>query len=190
MLLADFHIHTTWSDGQHDLAEVVALFGRSGHDVIAITDRVTRATFAAYREEIEREKRRALDEYGMIVVAGIELKTDDTHLLALGVDEFISTDGTVDELLDRAHRMSRAVVACELQDPFAQRVDLWEFPSIDFARHRYIGSSDFHTAEHVYAWKTLVPSRPNEMALFRALNQGTGLAVTRLEPPLFAGVGA
>ena len=40
MLLGDFHIHTTWSDGRHSLPEVVDLFGRSGHDVIAITDHV------------------------------------------------------------------------------------------------------------------------------------------------------
>src|SRR5690349_14020633 len=38
MLLADFHIHTTWSDGKLPMGEVVDLFGRSGHDVIAITD--------------------------------------------------------------------------------------------------------------------------------------------------------
>ena len=38
MLLGDFHIHTTWSDGRHSLPEVVDVFGRTGHDVIAITD--------------------------------------------------------------------------------------------------------------------------------------------------------
>ena len=40
MLLADLHIHTTWSDGKLSMGEVVDLFGRSGHDVIAITDHV------------------------------------------------------------------------------------------------------------------------------------------------------
>ena len=40
MLLADFHIHTTWSDGKLSIAEVVDLFGRAGHDAIAITDHV------------------------------------------------------------------------------------------------------------------------------------------------------
>ena len=96
MLLADFHIHTTWSDGKLSIAEVVDLFGRSGHDVIAITDHVvnsdsmvgkvahrfgftvTAANFAEYREEIEREKRRALDQYGMIVMAGFSSATPNT----------------------------------------------------------------------------------------------------------------
>ena len=80
MLLADFHIHTTWSDGKLSIAEVVDLFGRSGHDVIAITDHVvntdtiidrvahrfgvtvTAENFAPYREELERAQRRPLDQ--------------------------------------------------------------------------------------------------------------------------------
>ncbi|MGZ7032482.1 MAG: PHP domain-containing protein, partial [Thermoanaerobaculia bacterium] len=77
MLLADFHVHTKWSDGKLEMAEVIDLFGESGHDVIAITDHivntdslvgkvthrfgltVTRDNFAQYRDEIERERRRA-----------------------------------------------------------------------------------------------------------------------------------
>src|SRR5688572_6353206 len=136
MLLADFHIHTTWSDGKLSIPEVVDLFGRSGHDVIAITDHVvnsdtwigkathrfgltvTAANFDEYRDEIEREKRRALDLYGMVVIAGFELtqncvtRNASAHVLALGVDEFISADGTVEEMLARAQEKSSVVVAC------------------------------------------------------------------------------
>ncbi|HEX6083078.1 MAG TPA: PHP domain-containing protein [Thermoanaerobaculia bacterium] len=228
MLLADFHIHTTWSDGKLSIAEVVDLFGRAGHDVIAITDHVvntdtvigkatrrfgltiTAENFGAYREEIEREKKRALDRYGMVLIAGFELTQNrvthrtSAHVLALGVDEFISADGTVEEMLARAQAKSRVVVAChphEQSDWFSNTfylwnrrdevqhlVDLWElacrwdlFPPVARARLRYIGNSDFHRPEHLYAWKTLLPSRANELAVFRALKQGSGLAVTRLE---------
>ena len=230
MLLADFHIHTTWSDGKLSIAEVVDLFGRSGHDVIAITDHVvntdsligkathrfgltvTADNFAAYRAEIEREKHRALDQYGMVVIAGFELtqncvtRRNSAHVLALGVDEFISADGTVEEMLERARQKSRIVVAChphEQSDWFsntfylwnrraelAHLIDLWEvacrfdlFPPVARAKYPYIGNSDFHREEHLYAWKTLVPSRKNELAIFRTLEQGTGLAVTRLTAP-------
>ncbi len=230
MLLADFHIHTTWSDGKLSLPEVVDLFGRSGHDAIAITDHVvnsdtlvgkathrfgltvTDRNFAAYREEIEREKRRALDQYGMVVIPGFELtqnavtRKNSAHVLALGVDEFISADGSVEEMLTRAQKQSRIVVAChphEQSDWFsntfylwnrrnevAHLVDLWEvacrfdlFPPVARARLPYIGNSDFHREEHLYAWKTLVPARKNELAIFRALEQGTGLGVTRLAAP-------
>lgn len=237
MLLADFHIHTTWSDGKLSIPEVVDLFGRSGHDVIAITDHVvnsdtwigkaahrfgltvTAENFAEYREEIERERKRALDCYGMIVIAGFELtqncvtRKSSAHVLALGVDEFISADGTVEEMLQRAQRHSRIVVAChphEQSDWFSNTfylwnrreevgdlVDLWEiacrwdlFPPVARARLAYIGNSDFHREEHLYAWKTLVPSRANETAVFRALEKGHGLGVTRLESPALRGVSA
>jgi histidinol phosphatase-like PHP family hydrolase len=91
MLLADLHIHSTWSDGQLTIPELIDTFGRSGHDVIAITDHVvntdnvigkvthrfgltvTRHNFDAYRTEIDREAKRAWDEYRMIVIAGCEL---------------------------------------------------------------------------------------------------------------------
>jgi predicted metal-dependent phosphoesterase TrpH len=230
MLLADFHIHTTWSDGKLSIAEVIDLFGRSGHDVIAITDHVvntdsligrtahhfglsiTAENFAAYRAEIEREKQRALDQYGMVVIPGFELtqncvtRRQSAHVLALGVDEFISANGTVEEMLVRAQEKSRIVVAChphEQSDWFsntfylwnrrselAHLVDLWEvatrfdlFPPVARAKYPYIGNSDFHREEHLYAWKTLLNARKNELAIFRALEQGTGLGVTRLAAP-------
>jgi predicted metal-dependent phosphoesterase TrpH len=227
MLLADLHVHTTWSDGRLSVPEVVDLFGRSGHDVIAITDHVvnadtligkvthrfgltvTAANFAEYRDEIEREKRRAWDTYGMIVVAGFELtqnaitRRNSAHALALGVDQFVSADGTIEEMLERAGRMSEIVVAChphEQSEWFVNTfylwnrrnevrdlIDLWEiacrwdlFPPVARAKFPYIGNSDFHRPEHLYAWKTLIPADKDERAIFRALRDGSGLAVTRL----------
>ncbi len=229
MLLADFHIHTTWSDGKLSVAEVVDLFGQSGHDVIAITDHVVNAdtligkvthrfgltvtpeNFAAYQDEVERERKRAWDQYGMLVLTGFELTQNavtrraSAHVLALGVEEFISADGTVEEMLTRARAMSRIVVAChphEQSDWFANTfylwnrrdqvrdlVHLWEvatrfdlFPPVARAKYPYIGNSDFHREEHLYAWKTLMPCEKNERAIFHALARGKGLAVTRLSP--------
>ena len=37
-LLADLHIHTTFSDGTIPLEEVAKIYGEAGFDVIAITD--------------------------------------------------------------------------------------------------------------------------------------------------------
>lgn len=226
MLLADFHIHTTWSDGKLRIDEVIDLFGRSGHDVIAITDHVvntdgivgkithrfgltiSEGNFAAYRAEIERE--RAWDQYRMIVLPGFELtqnaitRKSSAHVLALGVDQFISADGAVEDMLERAQAHSRTVVAChphEQSDWFANTfylwnrrseladlIDLWEvacrwdlFPPIARARMPYIGNSDFHRPEHLYAWKTLLPCEKSEKAVYAALASGRGLAVTRLE---------
>ena len=152
MLLGDFHIHTTWSDGRHSLPDVVDLFGRSGHDVIAITDHVvdsdsflgkaahrlrlsvTKEKWDGYRAEIEREARRAWDTYRMLVLPGVELTRNgftggrSAHALALGVDDFISADGRVEEMLTRARDAGAITVAChpnEQSDWFANTFYLW-----------------------------------------------------------------
>jgi 3',5'-nucleoside bisphosphate phosphatase len=152
MLLGDFHIHTTWSDGKLPLPEVVDLFGRAGHDVIAITDHVvnrdsllgkaahalhfsvTRESWSAYRTEIEREARRARDVYGMLVLAGCELTRNATtsgrsaHALALGLDDFVPADGPIEDVLSRARAAGAVTVAChpnEQSDWFANTFHIW-----------------------------------------------------------------
>ena len=117
MLLCDFHIHTLYSDGVLPLPKVVDLFGRSGHDVIAITDHIVNRdsglgkiahgirhslnpeSWKRYRDEIDREARRAWETYGMVVFPGAEMtrntihRDTSVHVLALGLDEFLSADG-------------------------------------------------------------------------------------------------
>jgi predicted metal-dependent phosphoesterase TrpH len=41
-LLCELHAHTTWSDGSLTLTQLVDLYGRSGFDVLAVTDHVVR----------------------------------------------------------------------------------------------------------------------------------------------------
>ncbi|HXI12151.1 MAG TPA: PHP domain-containing protein [Thermoanaerobaculia bacterium] len=231
MLLADLHVHTRWSDGKLSMGEVVDLFGRAGHDVIAITDHVvntdnligkvthrfgltvTRENFAEYRQEIEQEARRAWDQYRMLVVPGCELtqntftRHSSAHALALGIDEFISADGSVEDMLTRAKRAGALTVAChphkqtdwyantfylwKRRSDMRDLVDLWElacrwdlFPPVARARLPYIGNSDFHIPQHLYAWKTLLPCEKRIDRVLETLRRGEGLAVTRLEQPL------
>lgn len=230
MLLGDFHIHTTWSDGALSMPEVIDLFGRSGHDVIAITDHIVNTdslvgkvthrwnltlrpeTFVAYQAEVERERKRAWDEYRMIVLTGCELtqnaitRRNSAHVLALGVEEFISADGSVEEMLQRARGKAEVLVAChpnEMSDWYAntfylwnrraevaELIDLWEvacrwdvFPGVSRARFASMGNSDFHKEEHLYAWKTLLPCEKSEASVLDALRHGRGLAVTQLAAP-------
>jgi len=227
VLLADFHIHTTWSDGKLRMGEVVDLFGASGHDVIAITDHVvnrdnaiglatrrmglslTEENFGAYLEEIEYERRRAWDCYGMVVLAGCELtrnayrRSQSAHALAIGIDSFLSAEGSVEEMLLRARSSGAAVVAChpnEQSEWFANTfyiwnkresledlIDRWEvacrwdlFPQVSRARLPYLGNSDFHDRAHLSAWKTLIPCDKNERAVIAALKDGRDVGVTRM----------
>lgn len=232
MLLADLHVHTRWSDGKLSIGEVVDLFGRSGHDVIAITDHivnddsligkathrfgltVSEKNFADYRAEIESEGRRAWDRYRMLVLPGAELtqnrvrRNESAHVLTLGIDSFISADGTVDAMLRRARSHAPVVVAChphEQSEFFAntfylwnrreevrELIHLWElatrwdlFPPVARARLPFVGNSDFHDRPHLDAWKTLLPCAKTIRDVVATLKRGAGLAVTRLAPNRF-----
>ena len=42
-LLCELHAHTTWSDGELGLGELVDLCGRAGLDVLCVSDHVLRS---------------------------------------------------------------------------------------------------------------------------------------------------
>jgi hypothetical protein len=176
MLLADLHVHSTWSDGTLSIPEVVDLFGRSGHDVIAITDHVinsdsflgraahglklsvTKENFAAYRAEIENEAKRAWDVYRMVVLAGAELTRNaatggrSAHALAVGLDTFVSADGPMEEVLTRARDAGAVTIAChpnEQSDWFGNTFYLWR-------RRREIGAL-VHRWELACRWDLFPP---------------------------------
>jgi len=96
-LLCDFHVHTTWSDGQLSLREVMDLYGQTGRfDVIAITDHILmkrdliaragriatlglrafgvgEGNFDEYLADVRAEAERAWREYGLLVIPGAEV---------------------------------------------------------------------------------------------------------------------
>ena len=129
-LLAELHAHTTWSDGVLPVPALVDLYGAHGFDVLCITDHVCRAenvadapnavveaTFDAYLAEIEREAERAREQYGLLVVPGLELSYNDpdphasAHALALGLHTFVSVDAGIDEAIETAVEAGAALVA-------------------------------------------------------------------------------
>lgn len=152
MLLCDFHVHTSYSDGALALPEVVDLFGKSGHDVIAITDHIVNRdnglgriahairhslnpeTWKRYFEEIRREAERAWKTYGMLVIPGAEMtrntinRDTSVHVLALGLNEFLPADGDPIELLKEIRKRGAVSVAChphEMSEFFANTFYLW-----------------------------------------------------------------
>jgi 3',5'-nucleoside bisphosphate phosphatase len=134
-LLCELHAHSRWSDGELTLAELVDLHGRSGFDVLCVTDHVVRtddpwreeegapfssieeAAFPLYLAEIERETARAARTYGMLVVPGLELTFNDpepvlaAHAVAIGLREFVSVDEGIAEAMRTAAKAGAAVVA-------------------------------------------------------------------------------
>ncbi len=153
-LLCDFHIHTGWSDGTLSVAEVVDLYGRTGRfDVIAITDHilmkkdllaragriatlgrrafgVREQDFDAYLDDIRSEGRRALEQYGMLVVAGAEITQNrlngrkNSHIIALDIRKYISADQSADAILREIRRQGALSVACHPHHRTTRRIEI------------------------------------------------------------------
>jgi len=136
MLLCDFHIHTSYSDGSMSLGRTVDLFGQAGFDVISITDHVvngdnsigklahrfrfsvTGKNFDDYMAEIQAEASRAWEKYGMLVIPGVEISKNhlsqdkSAHLLILGIKEFIPACLNYEQIFLEAKKQDALVVAC------------------------------------------------------------------------------
>lgn len=211
------------------MRDVVDLFGRSGHDVIAITDHITdthgvlgRAarmlgrtvtpeSAAGYFAEIAHEARRAWAQYGMLVIPGAEIthnaltRDRSCHILALGITEYISADRSPLQILREIRRRGAVSVAChphqvkELfantfylwnrRERLARHIDRWEvanrwdlFPAVSRAKLPAIATGDFHSPEHLYTWKTLLPSARTVDAVLTALRGPEVFAITQLAP--------
>jgi len=113
---ANFHTHTTGSDGKRTPAEAMALYREAGYDVLAITD---------------HRKLTVPDDVpeGLLTVPGIELDYllpgQAVHLVGLGVDETAATQwdrgGTPQQGIDLIHSAGGVCVlahpAWSMNDP-------------------------------------------------------------------------
>jgi len=137
-LLCELHAHSRWSDGDLSISELVDLHGRAGFDVLCVTDHVVRsddpwretalvrsvveARSSAYFADVEREARRALALYGMLVIPGLELTFNDVdssraaHAVAVGLSTFVSVEDGIEEAMSAARDAGAAVVAAHPYD--------------------------------------------------------------------------
>jgi predicted metal-dependent phosphoesterase TrpH len=135
MFLADFHIHSNFSDGKMAIPEVVDLYGKRGFGAIAITDHLcesatflgkasvylgctlTPGTFPLYLEILKSEAERAWDQYRMVVLPGFEVTKNtisnhrSAHILGLGVSEFVDADADVIDITRRIRSQGALTVA-------------------------------------------------------------------------------
>ena len=153
-LLCDFHVHTRWSDGDLTVAEVVDLYGSTGKfDVLAITDHIlmkndilARAAriatlgrrafgvraedFKDYLEDIGKEARRAMKQYGMLVIPGAEITQNrlrgkkNSHIIALDIKEYISADQKADDILREIRRQGALSIACHPHHRTTRRLEV------------------------------------------------------------------
>jgi 3',5'-nucleoside bisphosphate phosphatase len=133
LLLCELHAHTTWSDGHLSLSELVDLHGRHGFDVLAVTDHSVRLddpmpaavdswTWPGYLAAVRAEVERAHNDYGLLVIPGLELTDNDedperaTHVLALGLSAHVSVDNGIIPALHDAQAQGSALIAAHPYD--------------------------------------------------------------------------
>jgi predicted metal-dependent phosphoesterase TrpH len=133
-LLCELHAHSTWSDGELSLGELVDLYGTHGFDVLAVTDHVLRSddpwplknpdgawirgeNFGDYLEAIREESDRARSLYGMLLIPGLELTYNDPdpdvagHALAIGLRAFVAMEDGLETAMSDARQLGAAIVA-------------------------------------------------------------------------------
>jgi len=241
-LLAELHAHSVWSDGELTLRELVDLYGDEGFDVLCVTDHalpsddlwlatqrargearhIDAVTFPAYRSAIESEARRALARYGLLVVPGYELTWCDpyperaAHVVALGVDSFVSPDLGLRPALAALRADGAALVAAHPhadapdptplrttkrfwreRDALARLVDRFElvnrstvFGWVAEAGLPAVASGDFHRPEHLGTWKTIIPCDRTSEAVVDYLCGPGPVLLTPYTPSFVRGIAA
>lgn len=123
MFLGDFHLHSTFSDGELTIPQLVDLMGQNGMGAIAITDHLceektflgkaarfldkslTKKTFPLYMQTLRSEAERAWKQYRMVVIPGVEITKNSfshqnsAHILALDIHEYINPDTPLRDIL-------------------------------------------------------------------------------------------
>lgn len=135
MFIADFHVHSNFSDGKLPIPQVVDIYGKRGFGAIAITDHLcetgsflgkasaylgcslTPATLPLYREILHSEAERAWRQYRMVVIPGLELTKNSvlnhrsTHILALGITSGVSANGDAVDIINQIREAGGVSVA-------------------------------------------------------------------------------
>ena len=216
MLLCDFHIHSRHSDGHHSIPELIDHYGKRGFDCIAITDHLceessllgrgarflgrtlTRNSFPAYLEEIDRESRRAWNRYSMLVLPGVEITKNhfsnarSAHYLGVGIRDWVNPDKSLIDGLRELKAQGVLTVAAHplgTDDFEAQTLQLWQqrselapwfdaweagsgkktFPAVLQSGLPYIANSDLHHLKQFESWKTLVDAEKDRADIFDAI---------------------
>jgi UDP-N-acetylglucosamine:LPS N-acetylglucosamine transferase/predicted metal-dependent phosphoesterase TrpH len=234
LLLCDLHTHTTWSDGKLSVAEMVDFYGQRGFDCLCITDHlcdpkrllgklvnltglvIPPGEIEAYFEEIEREKKRALAKYDLLLMAGVEFNKDgytartSTHLLGVDLKQPIDPSLGIKELIAEIHAQGALAIAShphevksewgkntlylwEHVDEYAPLIDAWEvanrddiFNPVGLKKLPFVANSDFHKPKHIHSWKTLLYCEKDAEAIKHCIRVNRDVSITLYRDHRFA----
>ncbi|MHC1631262.1 MAG: CehA/McbA family metallohydrolase [Methanotrichaceae archaeon] len=105
MLRFDLHIHSSYSDGQDDVNQILKAAMKKKLDGISITDHDTlEGSFAAQRLVQEQN----LD---LIIIPGSEVTTSEGHLLAIGIEDLPPLKKSPEKTIDAIHELGGIAIA-------------------------------------------------------------------------------
>lgn len=168
---------------------------------------VSEETFPLYMEALRHEAGRAMDRYGMLVIPGVEVtkdylsRDDSAHVLLLGLKGYVSADLPWPDVFREARSQDAVVVAChphytdhEMHDTlyfwnhreeYAPYFDAWEvanrndlFSVVSLSNYPILANGDFHKAQHLYSWKTLLPCEKELESVKECIRDNRGVAIT------------
>jgi predicted metal-dependent phosphoesterase TrpH len=218
MYLTDFHIHSNFSDGKLSIPSVVDYFGKRKFGAIAITDHfceqtsiigkassylgvtLTPATFPIYREILKSEAERAWEQYGMIVIPGVEVTKNSisnhrsAHFLILGDLDGLDPNKDISEMSGIARNNGALIIAAhpvstqklekqtyhlwDRREELSTKVDAWEvasgpylFECVKKSGLPMVANSDFHSPKNMTSWKTLLRCEKRSEAILEAIKK-------------------
>ncbi len=200
-VLIDLHTHSNFSDGKLSIAEIVDLYGEKKYGAIAITDHLADSktltgkiarhlklslnenTMDQYLSTIRKESKRALEKYGMLVIAGTEITLNSwsrekgAHIVLLNVDGYVDPNQEIEKLLTlnknyfsiAAHPVwekafeFKTTYLWQNRARFERLFDAWECATANqFSQQVYLSgyatlaSSDFHGPKYSESWKSQI----------------------------------
>nr|MDO8080955.1 phosphotransferase [Candidatus Freyarchaeota archaeon] len=164
---------------------------------------LTREDFPNYLRLLWKEEKRAWERYRMLLIPAVELTNnqDMYHILAIDIKEYIEPALPVERIVEEIHRQEAIAIAChphrketehdqpyihlwENHKKYSDLFDAWEvanrddlFNIIGLQKFNYIANSDFHEAEHLYSWKSLIRAEKNTEAVKAAIRENKEIAI-------------
>lgn len=229
MFLCDFHIHSQNSDGKLLIPEIINFYGERGFGAIAITDHLCEVNtllgqsakylqktlikkkFDSYIKEITMEGHRAMRQYNMLVIPGVEFTknsfshSDSAHIVGLGITRFIDPDRGIDFIIDEIHGQKGLAVAAHPvptrkvepqtfhlwhnRDRLSEKMDAWEvasgshlFEEVYESGLPMLANSDLHIPRQMSSWKTVLDGKRTVESVFNSI-RNQNLNFTYYENP-------
>jgi len=128
-LLADLHIHSTFSDGSMPVEEIVKIYGEAGFDAIAITDHLfdtqcprsleiheegkSIKDIETYFKKFDEIAHWARETYDLLVISGLEICNllEDYHILGIDLKEAINPNQDAESVIEEIHRQGGLAIA-------------------------------------------------------------------------------